>query len=109
MESRLKIEAIKAIRSRCSVGLFEAKNAVEAYASVHSTIVFAEMIDTIVADMPPIPLSLKATALAFLNVATFPAWAGDDCRYCNGVSNQHSTDCEYAKAEAALRAAIDRA
>lgn len=104
-----KIDAIKALRSRRDgMSLREAKELVEQY--VRQGHNWTGIVDAIMADLPPLlPKSdLAAAARAFLNVATFPAWAGDDCRLCAYDLNYgHAADCEYAVAEKALRSALE--
>lgn len=109
MITSVKIAAIKAIRENRHVGLIEVKNAIEAYDASHPHATFAELVLAVEAEFPPHAPTLKECAAAFLNVATFPAWAGDDCRLCAyDYQTGHAPDCEYAIAEKALRAAIDR-
>ena len=104
-----KIAAIKQLRSRRDgMSLKEAKDLVEQY--IYQGHNWDSVVDAIIADLPPLPpkSDLATAARAFLNVATFPAWAGDDCRLCAYDLNYgHAPDCEYFKAEAALRAALE--
>ena len=50
---------------------------------------------------------LIAAAETYLGEATFPAWAGDDCRICDNI--RHEADCSYRKAEEELKKAIKSA
>ncbi len=104
-----KIDAIKQLRSlRDGMSLREAKELVERY--IYQGQNWDSVVGAIIADLPPLPpkSDLVAAARAFLNVATFPAWAGDDCRLCAYDLNfGHAPDCEYAMAEKALRTALE--
>ena len=48
---------------------------------------------------------LVAAAKTYLQEATFPAWAGDDCRICDG-DLCHLPACAYLKAEEELQKAL---
>jgi hypothetical protein len=50
-------------------------------------------------------VGLKAAAQAYLDVATFPEWAGKSCRLCDG-DQIHTATCPYGIAEAALIVAL---
>lgn len=51
---------------------------------------------------------LEIAAHNFLTLATFPAWAGEDCRLCQDTQQGHAADCPYALADKALRAALKK-